>query len=189
MTSALNILSQASESFQRVTSIHAAVDTAAQAMIRSLKAGGHLFFCGNGGSAGDAQHLAAEFLGRFMKERRPLPATALTTNSSSVTAIGNDYGYELVFARQLAGLARPGDVLVGISTSGGSANVIEAMRVGRERGMVCVSLTGSRESPMSAAADIAILAPSTSTPRIQEMHIAIGHTICEIVEDAMIACE
>ncbi|MEM7425243.1 MAG: D-sedoheptulose 7-phosphate isomerase [Pseudomonadota bacterium] len=183
--SAETILREAAEAHRALPEVAADAQVAAERMVDALGAGGKIIFCGNGGSAADAQHLAAEFLGRFMMERNPLPALALSTNSSTVTAIGNDYGFEQVFARQLRGLAKRGDVLVGISTSGRSQNVVEAFKVAREIGVVTVSLTGQEGSELASLADIAIRAPSPSTPRIQEMHITIGHVMCEIVETAM----
>ena len=162
------------------------MDEAAQCVTESLKQGGKIFFCGNGGSAGDAQHLEAEFLGRFLKERQPLPAIALTTNASAVTAIANDYDYSDVFSRQLQGLAKPGDVLIAISTSGNSPNVIKALEMASKCQVKSIALTGQKSSEASELADIAIQAPSSETPRIQEMHIAIGHTLCEIAENNLV---
>ncbi len=147
-----------------------------------MKAGRTIFFCGNGGSAADAQHLAAELAGRYLLERRSLPAIALTVNTSNLTAIGNDYGFDKVFARQLEGLARSGDALVGISTSGNSRNVVEAFRAARRIGMLIVALTGAKGGAMAELADYAIRVPSESTPRIQEAHITIGHIVCGIIE-------
>lgn len=163
----------------------AAVAAAAEAAIASLGAGGTMFFCGNGGSAADAQHLAAELAGRYTMDRPPLPATALTTNSSSVTAIGNDYGYDQVFSRQLDGLGRPGDVLVAITTSGGSPNVVRAVEVARRRGMTVIGFTGSKGGRFAAMCDHALVTPSDATPRIQEGHIAMGHALCELIERAL----
>lgn len=179
------ILREAVKSYGAIVSLAPLLDKVALEVVSALRQGGKLFFCGNGGSAADAQHLAAEFLGKFLLERSPWPAVALTANSSAVTAIGNDYGFNKVFARQLQGLGRKGDVVFGISTSGRSENVVEAFRAAREIGMLVVALTGSVESPMSELADIAIRVPSCETPRIQEMHITAGHTICELAEIAM----
>ena len=163
------------------------VAIAAGLIEKALRSGGKALFCGNGGSAADAQHLAAELLGRFLLERAPLPAMALTANSSAMTAIGNDYGFDNVFSRQVRGLGRAGDVLVGISTSGRSRNVAAAFSAAQEGGLVTIALTGAEGGPIAEAADVAIRAPATSTPRIQEMHITIGHTICELVERALAA--
>ena len=186
MSSAKQILSEAAQSFSAITDIADVVEEAAQCVTESLKQGGKIFFCGNGGSAGDAQHLEAEFLGRFLKERQPLPAIALTTNASAVTAIANDYDYSDVFSRQLQGLAKPGDVLIAISTSGNSPNVIKALEMASKCQVKSIAFTGQKSSEASELADIAIQAPSSETPRIQEMHIAIGHTLCEIAENNLV---
>ncbi len=140
---------------------------------------------GNGGSAADAQHMAAEFTGRYLKERRALPALALSTNFSSVTAIGNDYGFDLVFARELEALGKAGDVAVGISTSGNSRNVIRALEVAKSKSIYSIALTGVSGGLMKSIADCAICMPSDETPRIQECHILTGHIICEIAELAL----
>lgn len=158
------------------------VEAVAAALVASLERGGRILICGNGGSAADAQHIAAEFDGRFLRERRPLPAMALTCNSSSVTAIGNDYGFDRVFARAVEAHGRPGDVLIAISTSGRSGNVLAAAEVGRARDMVVVAMTGARGRDLGALADHVLAVPSESTPRIQEMHILLGHIVCDIVE-------
>jgi D-sedoheptulose 7-phosphate isomerase len=144
-----------------------------------------VLFCGNGGSAADAQHLATELMGRFLRDRGPLAAAALTVDTSALTAIGNDYGFDQVFARQLRGVGMPGDVLVGISTSGASRNVIAAFEAAGEMGIATVALVGSQGGALADLADVAVHAPSAATPRIQELHIAIGHTICELLEDSL----
>jgi D-sedoheptulose 7-phosphate isomerase len=164
---------------------HEVVAKAAMQIVKAIRAGGKVLFCGNGGSAADAQHLAAEFTGRYLKERRALPALALHTNTSSVTAIGNDYGFDLVFARQLEALGKEGDVLVGISTSGNSRNVIRAMEVAKAKSIYTIALTGSA-GKMKDLADCAICIPSDETPRIQECHILAGHIICEIAEEMLL---
>jgi D-sedoheptulose 7-phosphate isomerase len=151
----------------------------------SLAAGGKLLIAGNGGSAADAQHIAAELTGRFLRERKPLPALALHANSSALTAIGNDYGYEHVFARELAAHARPGDVLLAISTSGGSKNILRAIEEARQKRVAVIGMTGESGGAMRAACDLCLCVPSKSTARIQEMHIMIGHTICELLEEGM----
>jgi len=161
----------------------------ADALATSLRRGGQVFFFGNGGSAADAQHLAAELVGRYYLERRPLAATALSVNTSALTAIGNDYSFEEVFARQLEAAGRPGDVAVGLSTSGNSPNVVEALRVARLKGMVTVALTGGGGGAVRNMADHWLPAPSEDTPRIQEAHILIGHIVCELVERALVADE
>jgi len=150
----------------------------------ALGRGHKALLCGNGGSAADAQHLAAELAGRFRRERRPLPALALTTNASTVTAIANDYGYGEVFARQVRAYGRRGDVLVGISTSGGSENVVEAFRAAGEIGLVRIALVGRRGGPLADEADVCLRVPAGETARVQECHILAGHVICEIVEEA-----
>jgi D-sedoheptulose 7-phosphate isomerase len=147
-----------------------------------LRNGGKVLFFGNGGSAADAQHLAAELVGRFVRERAGLPAIALTTDSSILTAVGNDYGFEQVFARQIQALGRPGDVAVAISTSGNSANVVEGVKEARKRNLKTIGLTGTGGGALAQQADVAITIPSTSTARIQECHIAIGHLFCELVD-------
>lgn len=151
----------------------------------SLAAGGKLLIAGNGGSAADAQHIAAELTGRFLRERKPLPALALHANSSALTAIGNDYGYEYVFARELAAHARPGDVLLAISTSGGSKNILRAIEEARQKRVAVIGMTGESGGAMRTACDLCLCVPSKSTARIQEMHILIGHTICELLEEGM----
>jgi D-sedoheptulose 7-phosphate isomerase len=157
----------------------------AMRIVKSLERGGKVFFFGNGGSAADAQHLAAEFTGRFLKERRALPALALSVNSSSLTAIGNDYGFEIVFARQLEALGKEGDVAVGISTSGNSANVIRALEAANSKSIFSVALTGKSGGTLKNIADCTICIPSDETPRIQECHILTGHLICELVEEVL----
>jgi D-sedoheptulose 7-phosphate isomerase len=144
-----------------------------------------VYFCGNGGSAADAQHLACELAGRYLLDRPPLPAVALTTNSSTLTAIGNDFGYAETFARPLQGLGGPGDVLVALTTSGGSANVVRAVRVAQRLGMTVIGFTGAHGTAFAARCDIALVTPHASTPRIQEGHIAMGHALCELVERAL----
>ncbi len=151
----------------------------------SLAGGGKLLLAGNGGSAADAQHIAAELTGRFRRERKPLPALALHANSSALTAIGNDYGYEHVFARELAAHARPGDVLLAISTSGGSKNILRAIEEAREKKVAVIGMTGESGGKMREVCDLCLCVPSKSTARIQEMHIMIGHAICELLEEGM----
>jgi len=158
---------------------------AADALVSAYCAGHKALFFGNGGSAADAQHLAAEFVGRYLHQREPLPALALNANSSAVTAIGNDYGYDQVFARQLKALATPGDVAVGISTSGNSPNVIEAVRCARRLGLFTIALTGLSGGRLRDLVDVLIAVPSDETPRIQECHILIGHALCDAVEQVV----
>ncbi len=155
------------------------------ALVEALHDGHTLFLFGNGGSAGDAQHIAAELVGRFTKERRALPAVALTTNTSALTALGNDYEYAIVFARQLEAFGKPGDLALGISTSGNSPNVVKALETAKTLGMVTVGLTGEGGGKTKTAADHCICVPSRDTARIQESHILIGHILCEIVEQEL----
>jgi D-sedoheptulose 7-phosphate isomerase len=160
----------------------ASVSGAVDLIYDSLAAGGQLFTAGNGGSAADAQHIAAELTGRFFLEREPFRAMALHGNTSALTAIGNDYGYELVFARELSAHARPKDVLLAITTSGNSKNILCAIDAARQRKVSVIGLTGESGGQMRSRCDICLCVPSTSTPRIQEMHITIAHAICEILE-------
>ncbi|ASZ15066.1 phosphoheptose isomerase [Chitinophaga sp. MD30] len=167
------------------TELVATIEEVAKVITRSLRNGNKILFCGNGGSAADAQHLAAEFSGRFYKDRTPLYAEALHCNTSYLTAVGNDYGYDQVYARILSGIGQPGDVLVGISTSGNSANILEAYKVAKEKGMIVVSMTGETGGKMKADSNFLLNMPSTDTPRIQESHITVGHIICELVETTL----
>jgi D-sedoheptulose 7-phosphate isomerase len=160
-----------------------AIAQSAALVVDTLRAGHQIFFFGNGGSAADAQHLAAELTGRFVRERRALPALALTTDTSALTAIGNDYGFDQVFARQVDALARPGDLLVGISTSGNSPNVLLALELGRARGCRTLALTGRDGGRAAALAEVCLVVPSDVTARIQEMHILVGHLWCEAVDE------
>jgi D-sedoheptulose 7-phosphate isomerase len=156
-----------------------------QTLIDAFRKGNKLFLFGNGGSAADAQHIAAEFVGRFAFDRPALPALALSVNSSCVTAIGNDYGFEVVFERQLEALGRAGDVAIGISTSGNSPNVVRALSAAKRMGIHTVALTGSTGGKMKDGVDYCICAPSCETPRIQECHILIGHVVAELVEQTI----
>jgi D-sedoheptulose 7-phosphate isomerase len=162
-----------------------AVAEAAEALVAAFESGGTVYFCGNGGSAADAQHLAAELAGRFRADRPALAAVALTTNSSALTAIGNDFGFDQVFARQLEGLGVTGDVLVAISTSGDSPNVRLAIEVAHRQGMTVVGMTGLAGKRFAALCDIALVTPSPATPLVQEGHIAMGHALCGLVERAL----
>ena len=161
------------------------IENAADAIIESLKAGKKLIVFGNGGSASDGQHIAAELVGRFKMERRALPAIALTANTSILTAIANDYGYAAVFSRQVEALGSPGDVALGISTSGNSKNVIEALKKARALGMKTIALSGGDGGSMKREADISIVVSTKDTPRVQESHIMIAHIICALIEDRM----
>jgi len=158
------------------------VEALALRMRNCLAAGGKIVWMGNGGSAADSQHLAAEMVGRFRRERRGLAAIALTTDSSILTSVGNDYGFEQIFARQVEALCNPADVVVGISTSGNSGNVIAAIARAREMGAYTVGLLGGDGGQLSVLADFSIVVPSSETPRIQEAHILIGHILCDLIE-------
>lgn len=171
--------------FDTLDALAPQVQQVADRLADCLRRGGKLMFCGNGGSAADSQHLASEFTGRFVRDRRPLAALALTTDSSALTCIGNDYGFEQVFERPLRGLGRPGDVLVGISTSGRSANVLRAVAVAREMDITSIGLLGRDGGPLKAMCDLSVVVPGTSTARIQEAHIFIGHCWCSLVEQAL----
>jgi D-sedoheptulose 7-phosphate isomerase len=165
-----------------LTSQSGKIESAARAILASLKIGGKVLIFGNGGSAADSQHFAAELVGRFKKERAPLPAIALTVNTSALTAIANDYGYDVVFARQIEALGKKGDIAVGLSTSGNSKNVIEAFRKARKLGIVTIGLLGKDGGYLKDECDIAIVVRSDDTPRIQEAHITIIHILCEIID-------
>jgi D-sedoheptulose 7-phosphate isomerase len=161
------------------------IEEAAQAIIKTYQKEGKILLFGNGGSAADAQHLAAELVSRFYKERAALPAIALTTNSSIITAISNDYSYEQIFARQIQALAKPGDCVIAITTSGKSPNVIEGVKEAKKGGCSCIGLIGGEPSELSSFSDIIIAVPSKDTPRIQEAHILIGHIICQLIEEKL----
>lgn len=158
------------------------IQAVANVMVKALKDGKRILWCGNGGSAADAQHLAAELSGRFYYDRPPLNSEAMHCNTSYMTAVANDYGYDLIYARMIDGACKPGDVLVGISTSGNSKNICNAFRKAKELGVITVAMTGETGGEMKAMADYLLNVPSSDTPRIQEAHILIGHIICEIVE-------
>lgn len=152
-------------------------------MVKCLKNGNRIYFCGNGGSAADAQHLAAEFSGRFYTDRRALPAEALHCNTSYLTAVANDYSYDVVYARLIDGIANAGDFVVGLSTSGNSTNIVKAFEVARDKKVITVGFTGKEGGKMKPLSDYLINVPSTDTPRIQESHIMLGHIICQMVEE------
>lgn len=158
------------------------IEQIAKAWIEALSKGNKVIFCGNGGSAADSQHLAAELMGRYKIDRNPMPAISLTVDTSALTAIGNDYGYDKVFSRQLRGIGRKGDVLMGISTSGNSKNILDAFAAAKELGITAIAFTGNDGGKMKQAADICLNVPSDTTNSIQEMHIACGHLICGLVE-------
>ncbi|HTR97076.1 MAG TPA: SIS domain-containing protein [Candidatus Acidoferrales bacterium] len=170
---------------QLATSAAPAVAAAAEVLVQCFENGGTAYFCGNGGSAADAQHFACEFAGRYLVERPGLPAVALSTNSSALTAIGNDYGYGDVFSRQLEGLGSPGDVLVAITTSGRSESVRRAVRAAHALGMTVIGMTGARGGEFAAMCDVALVSPHAVTPHVQEGHLAMGHAFCLLVERAL----
>jgi D-sedoheptulose 7-phosphate isomerase len=159
----------------------------AQVVARVIRSGGKVLLFGNGGSAADATHLAAEFVGRFRLERPALPALSLTDNASSLSAIGNDYAYEEVFARQIAGLGRPGDIAIGLSTSGTSANVVAGLSVARQLDMHTAAFTGSSGGALSDEAEVCLCMPTDDTARVQECYMLVGHTVCELVEQELFA--
>lgn len=160
-----------------------AVDEVSTVMVAALKKGNRVYFCGNGGSAADAQHLAAEFSGRFYTDRDALPAEALHCNTSYLTAVANDYSYDVVYSRLIKGIGTTGDVLVGLSTSGNSANILKAFETAKEKGIVTVGFTGASGGKMKGLSDFLLNVPSSDTPRIQESHILLGHIICQLVEE------
>lgn len=167
----------------------AKADEATQTIARCFLTGGSVYFCGNGGSAADAQHLAAEFSGRFYTDRHPLPSEALHCNTSYLTAVANDYGYDQVYSRLIRGLGKKGDILVSLSTSGNSTNILRAMEAARDLGLTNIALTGASGGKMKDLADILLNVPSTDTPRIQECHITFGHVICQLVEEQVFRSE
>ncbi len=164
--------------------LEADIKKACETAVATLKAGGKILLCGNGGSAADAQHIAAELTGRYKTERGALAGIALTTDTSALTAIGNDYGYEFVFSRQLEALGREGDLLIAISTSGNSGNVLKALELARKIGIKTIGLSGRAGGAMNELCELNLVVPSNDTPRIQEMHIMIGHIICQAIDDA-----
>lgn len=185
------ILSQFNES-HRITSamlqdevLIKKTEEIARVLVNCLNNGGKILLAGNGGSAADAQHIAGEFVSRFAFDRPGLPAIALTTDSSILTAIGNDYGYELLFVRQIQALGNPGDVFIGYTTSGKSPNILRGFQEAKKRGLICVGLTGNRGGEITEICDHLIEIPSADTPKIQEGHLIVGHTICGLVENAI----
>ena len=160
------------------------IKEAGELIVSTLKAGNKILLFGNGGSAGDAQHIAAELTGRYKKERQALPAVALTTDTSAITAIGNDYGFDRIFDRQVEAIGKEGDLLIGISTSGNSRNVLRALAFGKDNGMKTLGLSGKGGGDMKNLCDINIIIPSDDTARIQEIHILIGHVLCGIIDES-----
>jgi D-sedoheptulose 7-phosphate isomerase len=181
LTDSLAVVEAATQSDAFKQSLLAAIDC----ILKSLQAGGKILLAGNGGSAGDAQHIAGEFLSRLNFDRSPLPAVALTTDTSVLTAIGNDYGYEKLFERQVNGLGNAGDVFIGISTSGRSPNILAALRAARDKGMVTIGFCGADPRDMGPLCDLTVKAPSGDTPMIQQIHIIAAHIICGGVELAV----
>jgi len=163
-------------------SLIAQIDTVVKVITTAFQNGNSVYFAGNGGSAADAQHLAAEFSGRFYKDRKALPSEALHCNTSYLTAVANDYSYEVIYARLIEGITKPGDVLVGISTSGNSGNIVKAFEMAKTKQVVTIGFTGDKGGKMKEISDYLINVPSNDTPRIQESHILVGHIICELVE-------
>jgi D-sedoheptulose 7-phosphate isomerase len=182
------ILTSAEVKTQLADQLDDAVQAAGQ-LVAAIRSGHKLLLFGNGGSAADAQHIAAELIGHFYVDRRPLPAIALTVDTSALTAIGNDYSFDLIFARQVEALGQPGDVAIGLSTSGNSANVVEGLRVAKAKGLITVAMTGDEGGRAGKLADICVRVPSSDTPRIQESHILLGHIWAELVEAAIVAAE
>ena len=185
MQNILEILNTHQQVIEGLKSAEEQIKKAVIQILKTLQNGGTIFFMGNGGSAADAQHLAAEFIGRFVKERKALPAIALSTDSSILTSISNDYDFSTIFSRQLEALCKANDVVVGISTSGNSPNVLKGIETAKEKGAYTIGLTGNKGIVLQNTADLCIMAPSETTARIQEAHILIGHILCALVEDAI----
>lgn len=181
-----NLILSSIETKQKLASDESMIQrlqTCSELITAAFKAGKKVLFCGNGGSAADAQHLAAEFSGRFYTDREALPAEALHCNTSYLTAVANDYSYDVVYARLIQGIGREGDVLIGLSTSGNSKNILEAFKVAKNKKMITIGLTGESGGQMKQYSDHLLNVPSTDTPRIQESHILLGHIICQLVEE------
>lgn len=175
------------EAHQRfVAEAPATLDRVAQAFVKAIRGGNKLLFFGNGGSAADAQHVAGEIVGRFLRESPPWPAIALTTDTSILTCVGNDWQFDEIFSRQVIALAKPGDVAVGITTSGNSPNVLKGLEAARARGCVTVGFTGGKGGRLPGVSDICFVAPTDRTPRTQELHILAWHAICEVVENELL---
>ncbi len=179
--SSINVKQQVLQDTELLTTIENVIGV----ITGAFKRGKRVYFCGNGGSAADAQHLAAEFSGRFYTDRKALPAEALHCNTSYLTAVANDYGYDAVFARMIDGIGNEGDILIGLSTSGNSANIIKAFEAAKEKQMITIAFTGITGGQMKTISDHLINVPSADTPRIQESHITIGHIVCQLVEENM----
>lgn len=175
-------IAQISGNFVKMQSLISKISIAVDICVSALRGGGKIMFCGNGGSASQSQHLAAELVGRYKMERGAMNSMSLTVDTSILTAVGNDYGYNTIFQRQVAGVGRAGDVLIGLSTSGNSENVVLAFETAREMGIKLIAFTGEKSSRMSGLADITLNVPSDQTNNIQEMHLAIGHMLCGMIE-------
>ena len=182
ITSIINESIKVKQALLADVNLIAQIDTVVKVITTAFQNGNSVYFAGNGGSAADAQHLAAEFSGRFYKDRKALPSEALHCNTSYLTAVANDYSYEVIYARLIEGITKPGDVLVGISTSGNSGNIVKAFEMAKTKQVVTIGFTGDSGGKMKAISDYLINVPSNDTPRIQESHILVGHIICELVE-------
>ncbi|MEI9946592.1 MAG: SIS domain-containing protein [Chitinophagaceae bacterium] len=179
ISSSIDVKQQVLQNEELLKTIEKTIDV----ITAAFKNGNRVYFCGNGGSAADAQHLAAEFSGRFYKDRKALPADALHCNTSYLTAVANDYGFDDIYARLIDGIGSKGDILIGLSTSGNSSNIIKAFETAKQKGLTTIGFTGTTGGQMKAASDYLINVPSTDTPRIQESHILIGHIVCQLVEE------
>jgi D-sedoheptulose 7-phosphate isomerase len=177
----IDVKKQILENTELLTTVEKVVDV----IVNTFKNGNRVYFCGNGGSAADAQHLAAEFSGRFYTDRKALPAEALHCNTSYLTAVANDYSYDVVYSRMIDGIGQAGDILIGLSTSGNSGNIIKAFETAKEKKIITVGFTGLSGGLMKSLSDYIINIPSTDTPRIQESHIMVGHIICQLVEEKL----
>jgi D-sedoheptulose 7-phosphate isomerase len=182
-------LAEHAETMRSLAAQAATFQAIAETLTQAIQAGGKVCFMGNGGSAADSQHLAAELVGRFQKERAAIPSIALTTDTSILTAVANDYGYDHIFSRQIEGLCRPGDVVIGLSTSGNSANVIRGIETANRMGLITIGLSGGTGGKLAQMAQQSLIVPSPKAARVQEAHIFIGHTLCEAIEDAIHATE
>ena len=182
ITSIINESIKVKQALLADVNLIAQIDTVVKVITTAFQNGNSVYFAGNGGSAADAQHLAAEFSGRFYKDRKALPSEALHCNTSYLTAVANDYSYEVIYARLIEGITKPGDVLVGLSTSGNSGNIVKAFEMAKTKQVVSIGFTGDNGGKMKAISDYLINVPSNDTPRIQESHILVGHIICELVE-------
>ena len=182
-------LAEHAETMRGLAAQAATFQAIAETLTEAIRSGGKVCFMGNGGSAADSQHLAAELVGRFQRERAAIPSIALTTDTSILTAVANDYGYDHIFSRQIEGLCRPGDVVIGLSTSGNSANVLRGIDTANRMGLITIGLSGGSGGKLAQMAQQSLIVPSPKAARVQEAHIFIGHTLCEAIEDAIHATE